>query len=128
MKLKIKLGEIEQILMSMKSLVEKELPVLISYKISKLVIGLDNEFAVFNSTRFSLTEKYGKKKEDGELDVNEKGMATILPEKMKEFNSEFGVLTNQEIEIEFEPISIQDLDDIKIPAKDLIFIREFLKD
>jgi len=47
---------------------------------------------------------------------------------MPDFQKEFGVLLDEEVEIDFEPILIDELGDISLSAKDLLPLQIILKE
>lgn len=128
MKYKIKLGLLENILNSFVVLSEKQLPIKVSYKLSKLIKLLSKEYGIFEESRLKLVNIYGEKDEKGELKVRENGLADIIEDKRNDFNRDYNDLINLEIEIEFDQFSIDDFGDISIAPKDLINIGLFIKD
>jgi len=126
--LKIKLGQIESIVKSMEVITTKELPIQISYKFSKLMKQLQSEYEIFEATRISLVQRFAEKDAEGNIQSNNDGMVNLAKDTLLQFNDEFRKLCEMEIEFSFEPISIEKLGDINIPAKDLYNLDLFFKD
>jgi hypothetical protein len=122
----IKLGSINDIVYSMKELVEKDLQIKVAYKLSKLLKILDNENQTFEEQRVKLFQKYGEKDEDGNLKTYEGDKINIAKDNLKLFNTEFKELCNIEINIDFEPIKLDDLGDIKLKTLTLYGLSDFI--
>ncbi len=123
---KIKLGSINDIVYSMKELVEKDLQIKVAYKLSKLLKILDNESQTFEEQRVKLFQKYGEKDENGNLKTYEGDKINIAKDNLKLFNTEFKELCNIEINIDFEPIKLDDLGDIKLKTLTLYGLSDFI--
>jgi hypothetical protein len=122
----IKLGSINDIVYSMKELVEKDLQIKVAYKLSKLLKILDNENQTFEEQRIKLFQKYGVKDENGNLKTYEGDKINIAKDNLKLFNTEFKELCNIEINIDFEPIKLDDLGDIKLKTLTLYGLSDFI--
>lgn len=128
--IKIYLGEIDPILTSLDSLINKELPIKLSYSLSKLVKTLESEFKILSEKRNKLIDKYAEKDDKNKfITIIEQGKqrVKIKEESMEECNNKLQELFNIEVEINFEPISIDLLGDISISAKDLLVLDKFIK-
>ena len=77
----------------LKVLIGQKFPVLVSYKLSKLVMKLNEQFKVIEEVRNGLIKKYGV--------ADEKGQITVKPdgENFPKFVDEFNELMSQEVEI-----------------------------
>jgi len=124
--IKIKLGDINNILYNMKELVNKDVQIKTAYKLSKLLKILDNENQTFEEQKVKLFQKYGEKDDNGELKVLVDGKVDIDKKNIRLFNAEFTDLYNIEIEIQFEPIKLEDLEDIKLSTMVLYNLNEFI--
>lgn len=124
--MKINLGEVLTITKAINetSLLTKDLPAKTAYKLMKLVRVLNNEVETFEKIKTSLIEKFGKKKEDGTLDIDDKG--TIALEDSDGFYSEFNTLIESEVEINDISISVDDFGDINIPTTALMALDKIL--
>mgnify|MGYP001143139418 FL=1 len=59
-------------------LTQMELPIKLSYALSKNITKIDRELTVYNKERQKLIEKYGEKDEEGKLKTKEDGTINIL--------------------------------------------------
>jgi len=124
--LKIKLGEINIILDNLNKLIDKEINIKTSYKLSKLLKHLVNEYNVFDENRIKLINKYAEKDENNEVRINKENNSIIITDNNKDkFNKEINELVNIEIEIFIEKIRLDDLGEIMVSPRDL-FNLDFL--
>ena len=120
-KLKIKIGELNTILESLNKIIDKEISIKISYKISKLTKQLMNEYKLYEENRIRLINKYAERDEQGNIKINkEDNTIIILDVDRDKFNNEFIELVNIDIEIEFDKIRLDDLGDVMISPRDLL--------
>jgi len=117
--IKIKLGELLNSREPMAKLLGKELPVKTAYKLSKLVKEVNNEFKNFEEQRQNLVKKHGKE------DENSKSF-TVPKEKVEEFQNEINDLLKVEVEINQNPISVNDLASIQASPVDLAAMEKFI--
>jgi len=111
--MKVKLKDILETTQVFQKLVEVDFPVAISYRLRRLVDKLNPIIASYNVKRDELIKKYGTKTKDGVYTVKDK-------DKLIKFREQEEILGNLEEDIEFTPISISDLGDIKISPAFLI--------
>jgi len=124
--LKIKLGDLNIILDSLNKLIDKEVNIKTSYKLSKLFKQLINEYNHFDENRIKLLNKYAEKDNNGEVKVNkENNSVFILDVNKGKFNKEFSELVSIEVEFVFEKVRLDDLGDTIISPRDL-FNLDFL--
>lgn len=125
--MKIKLFNLSAIIEALNQIIEKDIPIKLSYKLSKLYKTLAAEFQQYEESRIQLINKYGEKK-DGELDIKQDGTATIKADNMPKFQQELNDLANIEAEVSFTPINIEELESagIKIAAKYLMALEDFV--
>jgi len=114
--MKVKLGQIYNSVKDINSLMEKELPIKCSYKLSKNADVLSKEIQKIEDKRLELVNKYKEKPED----------TKISDEKMSQFIQEFNNLLNTEIEIELQTINIEDFGNINLSASILSSIKFFV--
>lgn len=109
----IKLKDILNNTESIRSLQTINLPIKISYRIKRLSDKLDPIIKSYEEKRNELIREFGTENEDKTLSVKN-------PEKVEQFMAK--IMDIQEVEeiVEFEPISVKELGDILIPAKDLV--------
>jgi hypothetical protein len=78
----------------------------------------------YEKTRVEILNKYGDKKEDGSLAVNESGSATFSEDNMKKFSGE--ITAALEKDVEMIKIAAKELADVKISADELAFLDELI--
>ena len=115
------LGEIYNLIRSLQKVTSKELPIKISFRLYKFLKKCSEEMEILEKSRVQLLDKYSAPYEEGED-------KKIPDENKGKFQEEFGTLLNEKVEIEFEPISIEDLGDIVISANDLIPMQKIFKE
>jgi hypothetical protein len=120
-----KLSELFGITRSLPKLTDKELPIKISYRLLKFMKRASEEMDVLEKARVKLVEKYSDKKNKNKEDEKE---VKVADENKNEFQEEFAKLLEEEIEIDFDIISISELGDISFAAKDLMFLDKIIKD
>jgi|688.fasta_scaffold371448_1 hypothetical protein len=108
--MKIKLKETEPILNALTNLLSKELPIKVSYSFSKLLKKIKSEGEIYFEQKDKLIDQYAEKNENNEIiQTQENGMISIKITNMAEYNSKLEELGNIEFDVEFNPISIDDL-------------------
>lgn len=116
--LKLKAGDIRNIGSGLIEILKIELPVKPSYWLARIANKVNSEQKAFETARMNLVKKHAKKDKKGEpLVIKDKdGKPTQnydVPD-VEAFNKEFVELTEQEIEINVDPIKLEALGDIKI--------------
>jgi len=121
--LKLKLGELNTILESLNKLIDKEISIKTSYKLSKLTKRLIDEHSIYEKNRMKLINKYAEKDADNNIIINkEDNSTTMIGENKINFNKEFTELINIEMELEFEKIKLDDLGEISISPRNLLYL------
>lgn len=126
--MRIKLSEILDVEKPLSELLSQNLPIKLSWHLSKLVNKVGSELKEFYNTRDRLIKKYGSESEPG------KGDWSISPEDnaaIDAFKKEIQELVELEVELyNFEPISVRDLmaTDIKISPIQLSSLSIFFKE
>jgi len=87
-------------------LVEQQLPIRIAFKLTRLITRLNEEYTNLDTTRRTLLKKYGTESENS--DPNNPSY-TFTPENQDKFSNEFGELLEEKVEIDWDPLSIDDL-------------------
>jgi len=122
--MKLKLGELKPIMEALPVILEEKLPVKTAYWFTRTFRDLAREFKIFNETRMKLVDRYAKRDEKGKYIVKD-GRYVMKDEKA--FDREYDELAEQEIEIKFEPITIDQLGDINIKPMDLLKLGRLIK-
>ena len=123
--MKFTLNEVMGMQAGLDVILAKELPVKTSYWLARFLDKIGVEYKAMEAARNKLIEKYAKKDKDGKLIMKKvKDMPDqydLTNENMKKFQDEFTELGKTEFEIEFNPIKVEQLGDIKI--KPLVLVQ-----
>ena len=84
----------------LRKLIEQKFPVMVSYKLAKLVKKLDEQFKVIEEVRTGLIKKYGETDDKGQIQVKPDG------ENFPKFAGEFNELMSQEVEMVIEKVKL----------------------
>ena len=108
----------------MELLLKTKLPAKTAYKVMTLTYKFNEELKKFQEVRTHLLESYALKREDGSF-ILEGDSYTFDPD------SKLGMLKGLSellsVEIEFEPIKIDDLGDISLTAEDLMYLGDIIR-
>lgn len=96
---------------ALNNLSQQQLPITISYAISKNIDKIESELKIYNKERKKLIEKYSAKDEDGKTKFGENESVTIEVEYIEDWNREMIELLGMENEIHIHQISISKLED-----------------
>jgi hypothetical protein len=110
--MKIALHEIVNSVEPIRELQKVDFPVKISYKIKRLVDKLNPILETYNTKKNDLIKEYGTET-DGKLGVTD-------PEKLPLFLEKHNELVTVEEEVDFEPIKIEELGDVKVAPEKLV--------
>ena len=98
-------------------LVEQQLPIRIAFRLTRLITRLNEEYSTLDQTRQKLIDEYGTKIKESDPD---NPSFTFSEEDQQNFTKQFNELLDEEVEIEWEGISIDDLgSDITLSVKEL---------
>lgn len=102
----------------LKGLIEYKLPIVVKYKLSKLIKTLNTEKDLFEEMRKDLVKTHSKEKDENGNDIIKptvvvKGKEVINPD-FVEYQKQFKLLLVKETELSFEDISIEEFKDIEI--------------
>jgi hypothetical protein len=104
---------------SLKKLMEQDMPFKTKYALKGIVNRFTQETTKYDEIRAEAIKRLGNKKEDGTLDMDEKGNVSINEENGKLFSQELTSLLQTEVEI--GSVKIADLGDkIDLNVNDLL--------
>lgn len=112
--IKITMNDLLNVIPVLRELSTKTFKGSTTFKIARLIRELDKESALFEEARAKLGEKYGKRREDGELDITDEGIIRLQEDKIEECNAELTALLLTEIEINADKIAYECFEDIEI--------------
>lgn len=119
-------GEIFNAREPLQKLMEKQLPVKVSYGLAKLANKLNDQFKVIEDVRMGLIRKYGEadKERPQQISVNPEG------EKYPKFVEELTELMNQEVEVVIQKVKLpQEVDGkpLQIEPNILMALMQFVE-
>jgi hypothetical protein len=128
--MKIKISEIRLICEGLREL--PELPSKPAYWLARIFSKLNSEAKAFERVRMNLLTDHAKKDKNGELlfKKNDKGENTNEYDiaNMNAFQKEFAQLIEEEFEIDFKPIKLVDLGNIKITPFTLLKLEKIINE
>lgn len=124
--IKIKLGELVNSTEVLQKLSQTELKAKLSWSVTKLLKAADKEMQDFNEARMNLIQKYGEKDENGELITDENKNCKIPEAGLQEFSTELNELVETEIEINVNPLNIDDLADKEFTPAEMAILEPFV--
>jgi len=83
-----------------------------SYKFARLLKSLNDEYAIIEDQRITLVKKHGE-----EVNANEHQIKT--DEQKELFIKDFEVLLQNEIDVDFEKLNIEEMENINISPQEL---------
>lgn len=114
----VKIQDIVNAIETFNVMSNKEMPIKTSFKVARIAKELDKEYQLFNDTRRKAIETYGKKDENGELKIDDKGNVELVQDKIETFSAEMNELLNNEVSLNTEPFTITELEGITLtPAQ-----------
>jgi hypothetical protein len=120
----LKIAEITEIKPAIDELMTLPMPILTSYKVSKLYKSIFDELTIIDEKRKEVYLKYGTEK------INEKNESfiEIKPECMKDFKTEYDALLQHEVSFKIEPIKISELGNANLPPRIFIILDKILSE
>ena len=86
----------------LKVLIGLKFPVMVSYKLAKLAMKLNEQFKVIEEVRQGLIKKYGEADKENSLNISIKQDGENFPKFVEEFNE----LMTQEVEVVIEKVKL----------------------
>ena len=97
-----------------------------AFQVGRLLKKLEEVLNAYNETRLKLIEKYAKRKDDGEFELNDKNEYQFTKENMQAYVEEINKLILEEVEIEAKPIPFEDIENLEFTAAEATFLEPFL--
>ncbi len=97
-----------------------------AFQVGRLLKKLEEVLNAYNDTRLKLIEKYAKRKDDGDFELNDKNEYQFTQENMQAYVEEINKLILEEVEIEAKPIPFEDIENLEFTAAEATFLEPFL--
>lgn len=126
----MKFSEVFEILEIRNLLVDKKLPIKVSYKLTRFFNELENEAKFFNETLQKLIEEYGKKDENGNyIYTEDKQGVKIQDDKFQECMDKIDELNKLEVNLTYIPeFTIEELEPLDLEMKYISLLLPYIKD
>jgi hypothetical protein len=119
----MKVYEVHAALQPLQKLSQEALPIKVAYRLTKLIKMVEKEVKMIEEFRVQLLERYCIRNEDGSPVIEEGHYAV---QDIGEFQAALNDLGESEAEIDFQPLKLEDLGDIKIAPSDLFALEKFI--
>lgn len=99
----------------------------VAFKVTRMMKAIDEEIANFGSAKQQVLKRYADLNERGELILNEKSEANVKEENREKYRAEMIELLKTEINLQIDPIELDELGDIDFTPNELMDIEKFIK-
>lgn len=129
--MKFSLNEILAMNESLNTVLAKELPVKPAYWLARFLDKISSEYKAMEDARKKLVEKYAKKDKDGKpvmkkVKDDKPQEYDLTKANMEKFQAEYAELGKEEFEVDFKPIKLDQLGDIKLKPMVLIQLKKII--
>ena len=128
--MKLQLGEIRPMIDVLPEVMDAEgLPTKTGYWFGRALVDLAKEHAPYEEARRKIVLEHAAKDDDGELITKPQGddMVYVFDD-MEAFNAALNEIANEEIEIKYEPVTIDQLGDAVIKGSVLLKLGRLIKE
>jgi len=119
--MKITISEILNAKPVIEELVEQDISIKTAYRLSRIIKELNNELQTFEEQRQKLVHKHGKQVEDAPT-----GNVVVPEENMEVFQKDLSELLTATLNLNCEPMRVEEFGDIKIKTSRLLLMDSFL--
>ena len=105
---------------AMRNIATKELPIKISYQISRIINKMESELKIFEDLKRKIFTNYGENTKDGQIRIKD--------ENREKFQKEMRILLDTSVEIYGNKIELENFNEIKINAIDLLNLKFLIID
>lgn len=124
--MKVTLKDIVESQEVMRVLSNKSLRGRVAFKVARLLKKLEAELTTFNDTRVKLIESYAKKDEAGNYVTNDKNEYQFDQDNANKFVEEINKLLLEEIEIDANPILVNEIEDLDFTPAEMAMLEPFM--
>lgn len=126
--MKVTINDILNAVPVMRELADTSMKIKTAYKVSKIMSAIDKEYQLFQEARTKLIEKYGDRDENHELKIDDNGNYSIPPENISNFNEELNEILVETVELNVNPLSIDELDNNDFTPNKMINLMPFMSE
>lgn len=123
----MKLSEIEKLYITLKQLNEKEMPIKISYKFSKIFSQISTDFEFYSKKIQEILSKYGEKDEKGNFVVKD-GMVPFQKDYVDLAMKELDELNSIDITLPDYQFSLEELEPLSLTPAQVSSLTNFIKE
>lgn len=124
--IKVKVSQLLDSTETLKKLANMQLKARLAFQVGRVLKAADAEITNFNEARMNLIKKFGEKDENGELITDDKGNCKIPTESTDTFSDELNDLINTEVEINANPIHMEDLENLDFTPSEMVALESFI--
>ena len=125
--IKVSLKDVLEGQEALQKLSNESLPARVAFRIGRLLKKLEEVLASYNDVRGKLLEKYARKKEDGQFDLNEKNEYQFDEGQMNVFVEEMNKLIGEEVDVEADAIDFSTIENLNFTPAQITMLEPFLK-
>jgi hypothetical protein len=108
---------------------DQKLPIRLSYKIMKIVSGLETELDFYKRELQNIIQDCGEHDEEGNLIYTDDNQNIKLQQdKVEEFNERYFELINMDIDFKQFNFKLAELENLELTPKDLYILNNFIED
>lgn len=111
--IKLTLKEVVPMAESLDNIMNLPIPAKQSYRLGVLAKFIQERMSVYEKSRQNLVQKYGEKTDN---------VIRVKSENINQFSEEMESLLSEEVQIDFQPISVSSLEEVKISPKDMAIL------
>lgn len=126
--MRVNMSEILNAMNIVRSLANTPMKAKAAYKVARLVNAIDKEYSMFQEVRNELINKYGVRDENDNLKIDENNNYSIKKELINQFNTEFNELLAEEIDLNVNPLNMNDVDEKTFTPNEMIALAPFLEE
>ena len=126
--IELTLEQIANSIKILKTLSERTLNAKLAYKLGKIILAVEDENKILQSTQAKIIADYSEKNEDGSLKQNEEGQVTIPAEFVKEVQTQLNELLTTKVELNVLPLTIAELENYSFSPSDMIALMPFIEE
>lgn len=123
----MKLSEIEKLYTTLKQLNEREMPIKISYKFSKIFSQISTDFEFYSKKIQEILSKYGEKDEKGNFVVKD-GMVPFQKDYVDLAMKELDELNSIDITLPEYQFSLEELESLSLTPAQVSSLTNFIKE